>query len=406
MSHLANTALLQRPADSSQSRAAAPATSGNGRFFASQSFHFQTLRALTDIPAGGADTGEVFEAIKAIQDGDQLSWFAGWTALAERVLALAERTMDPVSKGGALMRAHTYFRTAEFFLPRDDPKRPVSWQKNTDCFYRALGALGVEHERLRAAYGDSQLNATYFPGPAGAGEKPLLMFVGGFDSTLEELYLMLVPAAHARGYSVLTYEGPGQGAALREQGLRFLPEWERPNTAVLEAFLSTHERPRQIVLIGMSMGGYLAPRAAAFEPRIDGVVAFDVCFDLGECAERIFAAAANPLAWQNPDFVWAVGNARWTFGTTDIDATKQAARAYTLAPVADRIRQHVLILEGQADHFIPQHQTRQFETALVNARSVTVRSFDRASGGAEHCQLGAITLVHAAIFDWLAATFA
>jgi dienelactone hydrolase len=79
--------------------------------------------------------------------------------------------------------------------------------------------------------------------------------------------------------------------------------------------------------------------------------------------------------------------------------------AYTLATVADRIRQDVLILAGTEDHFVPIQQTADFEKALVNARSVTTRIFDRPSGGAGHCQGGALTLYHAAVFDWLLEKF-
>jgi dienelactone hydrolase len=82
-----------------------------------------------------------------------------------------------------------------------------------------------------------------------------------------------------------------------------------------------------------------------------------------------------------------------------------AIAPYTLEPIAHRIRQDVLILAGAEDHFIPFHQTADFEKALVNARSVKTKMFDRPSGGAHHCQAGNLTLVHAAIFDWLLATF-
>ena len=67
-------------------------------------------------------------------------------------------------------------------------------------------------------------------------------------------------------------------------------------------------------------------------------------------------------------------------GTKDVDETIKACAAYTLAPVADRIRQDILILAGTEDHFVPFHQTADFEKALVNARSVTTRIFDRAIG--------------------------
>jgi dienelactone hydrolase len=155
----------------------------------------------------------------------------------------------------------------------------------------------------------------------------------------------------------------------------------------------------------MSMGGYFAPRAAAFEERIDGVVAYDTMYDFGAIAGPLMAAAKNPLAMNNISVSWAYRNALWTMGTNGVDATTEACAAYTLAPVADRIRQDVLILAGTEDHFVPIHQTADFEKALVNARSVTTRIFDRPSGGAGHCQGGALTLYHAAVFDWLLEKF-
>jgi dienelactone hydrolase len=381
------------------------AVSPRGRFFANQTFHYETLRNAGYILANCADLGEVLETVKVIAEGDAQSWYTAWTATADRVLALAERTQDSLSKGGAYMRASTYQRTAEFLLPPDDPRRPGSFEKTGSYFFKGLDTLGVRYERIAVPYGAGSLRALYFPGPRRAETKPLIMMVGGFDSILEEKYPVFVEAALKRGYSVLTYEGPGQGEPLRKYGLKYTAEWEKPNTAVLDEFLHTHAKPSKIVLIGMSMGGYFAPRAAAFEERIDGVVAYDTCYDFSEATRRVLAAAKNPIAMKNPDVSWAYHNALWTMGTKDVDETIKAFAAYTLAPVADRIRQDVLLLAGTEDHFIPFHQTADFEKALVNARSVTTRIFDRPSGGAEHCQAGNLTLFHAAVFDWLLAKF-
>jgi alpha-beta hydrolase superfamily lysophospholipase len=102
---------------------------------------------------------------------------------------------------------------------------------------------------------------------------------------------VLVKNAHEHGYGVLTYDGPGQGSVLRRQGLTFT-HWEKPTGAVLDAFLADHARPEKIVPVGMSMGGYLAPRAAAFDERFDGVVAYDVFFDMGATARRYAPPAA------------------------------------------------------------------------------------------------------------------
>ena len=383
----------------------AQAVSPRGRFFTTPTFHYETLRNAGYIVSNCADLGEVLETVKVIAEGDVQSWYTAWKATADRVLALAERTQDSLSKGGAYMRASTYQRTAEFLLPPDDPKRPGSFEKTGSYFFKGLDTLGVRYERITVPYGAESLRALYYPGPQGAETKPLIMFGGGFDSILEEYYPNFAEAALKRGYSVLTYEGPGQGEALRKYGLKYTAEWEKPVTAVLDEFLHAHAKPSKIVLIGMSMGGYFAPRAAAFERRIDGVVAYDTCYDFGAVASPLLAAAKNPLAMKNIGVSWAYRNAMWTMGTKDVDETIQASTAYTLAPVADRIRQDVLILAGTEDHFIPFHQTAEFEKALVNARSVTTRIFDGPSGGAGHCQMGNLTLFHAAVFDWLLEKF-
>ncbi len=239
-------------------------------------YHFQTLRVFNDIPAGGADTGEIFQAIRSVRSGDAQSWYAGWEAAARCALELAAEARNGPSRGGALLRAHTYLRTAQFMLPPNDPKRPDAFTRDNAAFYEGLQTLGVRHELLRAPYSGTHLKADYYPGPEGAEARPLIVFCGGLDSTLEELYFSLKAAAVERGYSLLTFEGPGQGSALREQGLIFTHEWGKPTGAVLDEFLAHHTRPAKIVLVGMSMGGFLAPRAAAFDARFDGVVAFDV----------------------------------------------------------------------------------------------------------------------------------
>src|SRR5579871_2448843 len=318
------------------SASAVPATSttpavvkGNGRFFQNQTFQFETLRGAGYSQSGGADIGEVMATVIQITEKDMQSWFAAWAATSERVFDLAERTKDPLSKGNAYLRAHGYQRTGGFLLPPDDPKRPASWEKEVAYFYKGLDALGVGYERIAVPYEASSLRALYIPGPKGALKKPLIVLCGGFDSSLEELYLVIGRAAGDRGYSVLIYEGPGQGQPLRN-GLTFTPQWERPTRAVLDEFQRTHPEPVKIVIMGMSMGGYFAPRAAAFDERIDGVIAFDAAFDVSETIKPAMAAiATNPQALENPDVAWAYKNALWTMGAKNLKEITEAFAPYT-----------------------------------------------------------------------------
>lgn len=399
---------------------------GNQRLFKDQTYHHLTMRVLGHIPYGGADTGEVLETIKHIESGNAESWFGAWYATAERVRAMGGGLADPVSRGRALLRAHNYYRTAEFLLDPHDVRRKDTWDKNIRAFYEGLNALGVVHEKLKIDYESGHLNALYFPGAGKAkGEpgKPLIVVCGGVDSTMEELYFALAAGALERGYAVLLYEGPGQGAMLREQRIHFTPEWERPTKAVIDKYIEQYGPAPGIVLVGMSMGGYLAPRAAAFDPRISGVVAFDVLFDVGE-ALRFQSRGASVIAWlrraglesladmlvelrmqTSPLLRWGIRNTQWVTGVRSLSEVPHAFDNYTLAGVADRIRSHVLILAGSEDHLVPLHQVAQFRRSLVNAKSVEVAIYDGESGGKEHCQDGAITLWHGTFFDWMRSKF-
>jgi pimeloyl-ACP methyl ester carboxylesterase len=395
---------------------------GQARFFADQTYHFQTLRALSDVPSDGADTSEVLETIKHIRSGDGQGWFKAWSETGDRVATRAAAATDRIARGRALLRAHNYCRTAEFFLPSDDPKRPVSATKNIRAFYAGFDAIGVAYQQIKVPYGDNHhLDAVYYPAAKRDTKRPLIVLCGGIDSTVEELYFVLVKDARERGYDVLTFDGPGQGSMLRDQGMTFTHEWEKPTKALIETFLASHPRPEKIVLVGMSMGGYLAPRAAAFDDRFDGVVAYDVFFDMGAAAMRYVPAIAFWLcdrglghivdllirvkAASSPGFDWAVKNSMWVLGTKHPLDTIKELQKYTLAGVAQRISGDVLILAGAEDHFVPIEQVTKMEKELTGARSVTTRIYDRASGGAEHCQLGAQTLWHADFFDWIAAKF-
>jgi alpha-beta hydrolase superfamily lysophospholipase len=397
----------------------APADRGHSAFFKDVSYNFEAVRVLNDVAAAGGDSSEALQAIGAIKAGDADSWYAAWLTAGARVLARSQHINDAQSRGNALLRAHTYYRSAEFFLPPQDARRADVYRKSVLAFYQGLDALGVLYERSAIAYGSHHLNAVYYPGPAGADSRPLLVVVGGYDSTLEELYLSIAAAAHQRGYSVLTYEGPGQGGVLREQGLNMQADWEKPNAAVIDAFLSNHPKPRKIVLLGESLGGYLAPRAAAFDSRIDGVVAYDIWYDGYAVAARhvpsfVFWLHAHgqdglleSLARRSPDSGsrWAVANGQWVFGVHGMFDVLDAFKAYRLAPVAAQIKQDVLLLAGTEDHFVPIEQLKQTQEALTNARSVTAVSFDAASGGSLHCQVGAPSLWQGVLFDWMAEKF-
>ena len=103
--------------------------------------------------------------------------------------------------------------------------------------------------------------------------RPLLLVHSGFDGTAEEIYFEVALFAVKRGYNVLIFEGPGQGGVIRVQRVPFRPNWETVVSPVVDFALARKEvDPKRIALMGISFGGYLAPRAVAFEKRIKACI--------------------------------------------------------------------------------------------------------------------------------------
>src|SRR5262249_61764771 len=122
--------------------------------------------------------------------------------------------------------------------------------------------------------GETPYAAATLPGSlhladASAPRRPLLIMHSGFDGSAEEMHWSGARAAVERGYNVLAFDGPGQFGPIHRQGLTFRPDWEKVVGPVLDYALTRTQQVdgARIALMGVSMGGLLAPRAAAFEKR-------------------------------------------------------------------------------------------------------------------------------------------
>lgn len=385
-------------------------------FDSDESFSFETLRAVGYAVYGGADIGEVIVTAQRITAGDGDSWYREWRTLADRTAAIADTCAadgHPVSAGSAYLRAANYYRTAEFYLrddPRTDPRVADASSRAIDCF-RNAPVIRQQWDRVQIPYEGIELEG-YYLNVAGDDRAPTLLAHGGFDSTVEEMYFAVGEAARRYGWNCLIFEGPGQGSALRRHGLPFRYDWESVVTPVVDFALDLPGvDPERIALLGMSMGGYLAPRAAAFEHRLAACIAYDGVFTMaaalpgGEAAggdrdshaaelDRLIAQRATASTSQR----WVLSNALWTLDVATGRELIDEFEKYDLAAVVDRIVCPTLVCEAEEDQFF-RGQPAQLYEALRCPK--TFLSFTAAEGAGEHCHEGALTLFHQRLFDWL-----
>jgi len=254
--------------------------------FRDESFSFETLRAAGSAPYGGADLGEVLATARLIRNGDEAQWFTSWRSTAERVHAIADKALADghrLSARQAFLRASNYYRTAEFFRRKGaacDTEALAIARLSRETFCSAIGLMDRPAFQIGIPYEGTMLPGYLFLVDDSGVARPTVVYTNGYDSTAEESWFAIAAAALERGYNVLAYDGPGQGAAIREQSLVFRPDWEAVLTPVLDYCQSRSEvDPQAIALFGYSMGAYLVARAAAFDRRPSALILDDGLFD-------------------------------------------------------------------------------------------------------------------------------
>lgn len=362
-----------------------------------QQLNFQINRVLTygEIACNEAEVIAAAKDIKTLAE-----WFPAWAALGQK--AEAERRW--------LHAAYAY-RMAEFFLSGGDADKQKMYDKAVALFYRGFDELHIHCEVRDIPYKGTALHTVYLPAKE---ERQVVIVCGGYDSFVEEFVVAVIDLLR-QGYSLIFFEGDGQGKTL-QNGLPFTHRWEEPTACVLDAYKIT-----RCASIGISWGGYLALRAAAFDKRIAAVAAYDVLEDgvgiMTNIFPPLFRAVFNrAYARGNQKFVNTLIHfatkksllAQWAFAQgMHITHTQTPYEFYSrialhkLAPVAEKVTQDVLLLAGEKDHYIPQGQFEKAQKQLVNARSLHSRMFTQREGGEQHCQIGNHRLAVDEIVQWL-----
>ncbi|MFD2131013.1 alpha/beta hydrolase family protein [Pseudogracilibacillus auburnensis] len=355
-------------------------------------FNYQANRVLShgDI---ACKKEEIYSISRKIVDTE--TWYEQWRNIAE----VAE-------KEKRYIHSMYYYRMAEFMLKDNRPEKDIMYRKMMEMFEKGNSSI----EKHKVPYKNGYIPCLSL-GSQSSGKT--LLIHGGYDSFIEEFY----PICHLfikAGYHILLFEGEGQGETLR-QHMKFNEQWENTVGAILDWF-----KVDQAALMGISWGGFLALRAAAFEKRITHVISFGGCYDgldvqfslmrqpikivfkllfHGKFEKTINRLVKSKMK-KDPLADWALSHGMYITGTKTPYEFYRSIKKHTLKGLLHKIDQKVLLLAGEQDHYIPLWQHDHLTDHLSHA-DVTSRLFTEEEGGEQHCQVGNYELALEYILTWL-----
>lgn len=358
----------------------------------------------------GGQIGEIDQICAPLRDlasdGDDAGtekFFESWCDFADGLVEYAEQDLaagHPLSAGARYARASVYYLVAERMQSRHYAPRHVAYRKSVETF-----ALAVEHNEERAEIVEVPYEGTSFPAilKTPEGERPtdgwpVMVFCNGLDSMKEMLYRLGLPAELARrGIATLCVDQPGTGASLRERGLPAVHDSERWAGAAVDYLQSRHDvDPGRIGMTGVSLGGYYAPRAAAYEKRFKLCATWGANFNWGQLQQRrLEREGENPV----PHY-W--DHVQWVFGKDSLEEFLAFALQMTLEGVVEQITVPFLVTHGEDDRQIPMDlAVPEYENA-VNSPDRQFKVFSRAEGGSSHAGADNESVPANYIADWVA----
>jgi hypothetical protein len=380
----------------------------------------QLLHFLAATYSAQADIGEVLDTAHRIAPDDEWSWPTEWVKTADRIRLMGDASLargHTQSAGNAYLRSANYYRAALIHHP--EPGHPSvleTGRKAVDAYDKALDLLGIPAVAVRIPYEGTTLPGYFFRAPGARGQAPLLIFQQGRDAWPEESKYV-IDAALARGYHCLIVHAPGQGMAIRAQGLTFRPDWEKVITPVVDfATRIAGVDSRRIALLGWSMGGALVPRAAAFERRIKLLIPNPGVLDWGQAMFDQFNAYfpdIMPLLEEDPQafdaamarlmeavslYRWYMKDAMSKHGAHSPSDLLFKLREFNNAPVVHLIRCRTLVMDGTAEAFTVG-QAKLLHDALTCPKDYLL--FTEEDTGLLHCQEAAQAVANHRMFDWL-----
>ena len=269
--------------------------------------------------------------------------------------------------------ANQYYRMSDVLLSAVEMARKTQrFLKAQENFRAAARLHSPPIEVITVRCGSEEYDG-YFCHPAGPkpGPWPAVFFIGGADAYAEEIYFGGRPMVE-RGWALLLVDTPGRGSSHYVKRIPTRHDYEVPAGACIDYLVSRPEvDAKRIAVVGISMAGYYAPRAAAFDPRVKALVCWSGCYSVLEDL-YLFCQHLQPTLQ------------RILGGVTDAEA-RERLKLFTMAGAARKITCPTLITHGGDDRLMSVEGAKRLFAELGSADKTLKIYDDPKIGGTIHC---------------------
>jgi 2,6-dihydroxypseudooxynicotine hydrolase len=339
----------------------------------------QTERLLADGIEYLDLVNSLWPAIKKWED-----WMPEFTRVGDSYVAIAKKATaedNLVTAGEGLWKASMYYHYGQF-MEWHSPEKDEVVRKKVDTYKEAAPLIRPPAERVEDVKFEGVTLPGYLRVPPGKGKPPLVVLIGGLESTKEE-YFTYERLLLDRGMATFSFDGPGQNEVWPYLKARF--DFEKPTAKVVD-YLETRGDvidTKRLAVFGRSLGGYYSLRVAAFEKRFRACVAWS-SVDFANTFDRHTPGMKD--GWQ------------YISGTKSWAEAKEFFMKFTLRGVVEGITCPLYFLHGGKDPIFPTETARYVASAVKGPVVLNIEP------EGDHCAHNVGHLIRPKMADWLAKT--